>query len=285
MKAIPSGKPLGSWILSILGFVILVMVVSKPLLLALAVIPIITAARFLGTTKEVNRSLKYSGLLAVMVLGFNVLFVSQGALAIFSYTISLSVGDYLLDITLRITLESVVFGAVMAVRLVLVICYFSAVINAVLPEDIFSTGKGKLPLTVVLGIRLLPIIQRDARDSLEAQKARGIVGQGRRELLRKAKYILFPLMARAVERGSDLSSVLSIRGYGLRHRIEKERISVQVFPPIIAAVAGGTMAFLGMGSMTIYPSFTYEIVRGGELLIYLASLLLLLVPIISWRGE
>jgi energy-coupling factor transport system permease protein len=110
--------------------------------------------------------------------------------------------------TLDVTTEELRNGLYQALRLTAVGLAF-AVYALLLDHDRLLAAAGwarRSTLAVALATRLVPVLERDARDLRLALRGRGVE-------LRPAR-LLSPLLAGSLERGLNLAEAMEARGYG-----------------------------------------------------------------------
>lgn len=163
-----------------------------------------------GRTSRFRFSVILPLLAATMLL--NPLFSHRGATILF----------YLPDGN-PMTLESVVFGAAMAMMLSAVVLWFSCY-NSVMTSDKFLYLFGKiipaLSLVFSMTLRLVPRAKIQARAIIRAQKGLGMdVRDGTlMDKLRRSFNVLSALFSRMLENAADTADSMRARGYGLKGR-------------------------------------------------------------------
>jgi len=116
--------------------------------------------------------------------------------------------------TIRITLESLFFGLVIALRLAVVISAFAIMSLAISPEEIMSVmTKFKIPaksvFAVSLAARFVPTLAEDAETLTQVQKARGAKLKG----IRGKGPVLIPLLSNSLERSVGVAEAMEARGW------------------------------------------------------------------------
>jgi len=217
-------KPLGPWLYALTLYT-LVVLITDPLALLLAVVPVVLVAYALGTIPNTSRSVKYSVVLAVLIVLFNLLFVPKGSNILYHHILNLPIGTWVLSWDITLTLEALIYGIVMGARLILIIGLFAAVTSAIEPEDVFMYSGGKMPLIIAIGVRFIGLLEEDAARIVEAQRARGFLDSKRMDILRNTKNLMYPLLYRSLNRTDELSSVLQIRGYGTASQVKGQDAS------------------------------------------------------------
>ncbi|MBQ6267645.1 MAG: hypothetical protein IJK64_07735 [Clostridia bacterium] len=119
----------------------------------------------------------------------------------------------------RITLEAIVFGAVMGVVVITMLLWFRC-FSLVVTEDRFFCVLGKgfpyLSLLLLLILRFLPLLQQRLRAASEANRALG--AQQKPSRLRVAAAALSGTVSYTLEHAVDTADVMRARGFGLRGR-------------------------------------------------------------------
>jgi len=135
--------------------------------------------------------------------------------------------------TLDVTTEELRNGLFQALRLVAVGLAF-AVYALLLDHDRLLAAAGwarRSTLAVALATRLVPVLERDARELRVALR-------GRRVELGTMK-LLSPLLAGSLERGLNLAEAMEARGYGRAHATRAPRPSWTAldYAAVVASVA------------------------------------------------
>jgi energy-coupling factor transport system permease protein len=168
-------------------------------------------------------------------------------------------------IDLEVTLEEVVAGVTIGVRLFAVAVVVGAALAHMDADRLQAQVARVAPrsaLTIALAARLMPTLERDARAIVETARLRGVaLSEGRwPSRLRRAGPLALPLLGSSLERGLDVAEAMTARGYGSgpRTRLAEpghsrpERI-VLAIAIALAAVAATALA-LGLSRYTYYPT-------------------------------
>lgn len=124
---------------------------------------------------------------------------------------------------IRITLEALCYGAVMGVRLLVIISVFCLFMYIVHPDSIIGLLGGrsdKTALALGLSLRLFPLMRADFLRIAEVQRCRGVSFRERnwRKRVGKAIPVIKVLLLSSLERAFQLAESLQTRGYGLGKR-------------------------------------------------------------------
>lgn len=173
---------------------------------------------------------------------------------------------------LEVTVEEVVAGLAMGLRLFAVAVLLGAVLAHIDPDRLQAQVARVAPrsaLVCALAARLMPTLERDARAISETARLRGVaLAEGRwTARARHAAPLALPLLASSLERGLDVAEAMAARGYGSggASRVREapygraERI-VLAMGAALAALAVAALA-LGLGDYSYYP--TLDPVLGG----------------------
>jgi energy-coupling factor transport system permease protein len=120
---------------------------------------------------------------------------------------------------LSISLEGVVYGAVMALRLYVVVAAFTIVSLTVHPDEftqLLARFAYRSGLAVSLSTRFYPAVVRDASAIMDAQRSRGLdldTG-GRMARIRHRMPVIMPLFHSSLERAVGTAEAMEARGFG-----------------------------------------------------------------------
>lgn len=281
-------------LLWVTGIVILSLIIEHPLYLALlfvATLPLVAAAHI---WKEWANSLKMLLLLGVFIIFVNTLVVSQGAHVLIETPFTIpALGK------LNVTLEAIIFGLVMTVRLLTMVSAFAILNFTVNPDDLLlALIKMKLPYKSVLvtsmSTRFVPTVIEDMERLTDVQRTRGMeMDQGTFfQRIGKRSTILIPLLANSLDRTIQVAEAMESRGFGQGSgRTFYRSIRFSLFDIIsliviaIPFIAAAVLCASGYGSYQYYPSLdTISMNTNGILLtILLFLLLIVIVPLSSLK--
>ena len=168
-------------------------------------------------------------------------------------------------IDLEVTLEEVVAGLALGVRLFAVAVVVGAVLAHIDADRLQAQVARVAPrsaLTCALAARLMPTLERDARSIVETARLRGVgLSEGRwTARLRNAGPLALPLLGSSLERGLDVAEAMTARGYGSgpRTRVAEARHTTaeRATLGIGAALAAGALATIafGLAPYSYYPT-------------------------------
>ena len=220
-------------------------------------------------SKELRRALLLALGLALLVIAINPLVTSEGLTVLVR-------GGTFLGRRWDITLEAIAYGAVAALRVVVLVLAFALFSAVVDPDELLRLLRRvsyRSALTAALATRLVPVLARDASRMNEAARCRPHP-PGRAAVARSA-------LAGSLERAVELAAALETRGYAGARRPARvprpwSRHDVRVAVAAVAIVVLAVAAKLaGVGGFTPYPTTALE--AGPEELALVAGLVLLSV--------
>ena len=192
-----------------------------------------------------------------------------------------------------VTVEAIVFGTVMALRLLVVISIFTLLNLTIHPDDVMSALlKMKLPyksvLVTSLSTRFIPCLIEDMERITDVHRARGLeldAGCWFKKLKSRAA-ITIPLLANSLDRAVQVAEAMESRAFGTGQRrtfykeIKMTRMDAVTLVFGILLVAFGIFLRLwGYGDYQYYPALQ-AINFGSSEWFMLFILVLLLVAIL-----
>jgi energy-coupling factor transport system permease protein len=238
-----------------------------PLVLGATLAAVVGAGMAAGVGREIGRSLRLALPLALLVALINPLVYAGGETLLVR-------GGNVLGRRIDITLESLAYGALTGLRVVVIIAALGLLSAAVDPDELlrlFRRVSYRSALTASLANRLVPVLARDALRMSDAARCRP-EPPGRLTVARAA-------LSGALDRSVDVAAALEVRGYTLggrppRRRLPWSRHDLRVLAAavgILAVALAGALA--GVGGVDPYP--TLELGRGPAEWALSASILVL----------
>ena len=171
---------------------------------------------------------------------------------------------------LTVSLESLAYGAAMALRLAAVIWALALLSLTVDPDRVLGLLKGggsSSALVSALSLRMVPTAARDASSILDAQRSRGIARDSgsRRTVLKSRLPLIKNLVLTSLDRAVNLAEAMEARAYGTgrRTRFKTYRFAAGcylAFSVSLAVIALGTAgAVTGYTSVNYYPSINWNV--------------------------
>jgi energy-coupling factor transport system permease protein len=264
-----------------LAFAAAGLVFEHPLVLGALAAVLVASAAACGVARALATPLRLAVPLALSVLVVNAL-VSRGGL-----TVLVRLGELGPLGQVDVTLEAVVTGAVMGLRVmavVLAVGLFAAVVDPDGLLRLFRRVSFRSALTAVLATRLVPVLARDARRLDDARRCRaGDATPGRVAVLRA-------VATGALDRAVDVAATLEVRGYATRgpwpaaprEPWSRHDLAVAVAAAgVVALTAGARLA--GVASFAADPRLDIPL-GPGELVLVVALAALALAPLADRRG-
>jgi energy-coupling factor transport system permease protein len=259
----------------------------NPLALAVLVIAVLAAGAGAGVGPELRRALRTALIVALPIVLINVL-VSRDGLTVFARLGDLGPfgqGD--------LTVEALVFGAVVALKLTVLILVTTLASLAVDPDALLALLRRlsfRSALTASLTTRMVPLLAADAQRLAEAQRTRpDAVARGGRGRVT----LLAAVLGGSLDRAMDVAATLELRGYaastgGRRRSGDRARAWSRhdlAFTASAAAVLALALAGRLTGALAFdaYPELHMQLDL-GTLALCVALALAVLLPICDRRG-
>lgn len=268
------------------ALVVLTLAISHPLLLGAVLFSVVAAGAIVGALPSQRRALVVALPLGVMVLLVNVLVSHYGL------TVLLRLGEWPVVGRVDVTAESLAAGAVLALRVIVVILVGVLAAVAVDPDRLLMSARRWWPaaaLSSALALRVVPVLARDGARLADARRCRPDGVPGARDDRTARLLVVRAVTSSVLDRASDLAATLELRGHGLRHRATRvrqpwSRHDRTILVAALVVVAITVVALVtGAGQMTTDPRLALP---GGVLPWLLAALVPLatLVPLLDRTG-
>lgn len=260
------------------------LIVDHPLLLGALGLAVLAAAGAAGVGPELTRSARRAAIPMLLLTVLVNALVSRGGL-----TVIARLGDWGVLGQVDVTLEAVVNGLVLGLRLLVVSLACLLVVCTANPDELLHALRRISPrsaLTATLTTRLIPVLAEDARRLAEAQRCRPDGGargaRGRLAVLRAT-------VSGALERSLDVAAVLEMRGYGAAGTTRRVRPGFSRHDFAFAASGAGLLGLAllaqltGAGSFAAYPLLSMALTP-GTIVLALAVVAVALAPFADRRG-
>jgi energy-coupling factor transport system permease protein len=202
------------WVLALSAAVLML---YHPLVLALLLAAVLLAGVGAGVGRRLLRSMRTAAIVWLPIVLVNVL-VSRQGLTVFARLGSLGPfgeGD--------LTVEALVYGAVIALKVMLLILVTTLASLAVDPDETLRIVRRlsfRSALTTSLATRLIPVLAADAQRLAEAQRTRpGGAPRGPRGRVG----IVRAVVASSLDRAADVAATLEVRGFASARRAPRQR--------------------------------------------------------------
>jgi energy-coupling factor transport system permease protein len=209
-------------------------------------------------------------------------------------TVVLRLGDIGPLGQLDVTRESLVYGAILGLRALLVVLAGGVLLAAAVDVDellrTFRRISVRSALTAALAVRLVPVLGRDARRLADARRCRPDAGP--RPNAAERLQIVRAVATGALDRALDVAATLEVRGYATpaaAGRVRPRREPWSRHDLAFAASAGGMLALAagarlaGVAHFEAYPA-TLLSFGPRELLLAVALVVVALAPFADRRG-
>ena len=253
--------------LCLLGLAAIVIAFSTDHPLVLGAVAIGAVVLFMAAPGRPSRLFLLGGAISGITLAILNPFVSaEGDLILWR-------GPEIPIIDLEITLEEVVAGIAIGVRLFAVAVIIGALLAHMDADRLQAQVARVAPrsaLTCALAARLMPTLQRDARAIAETARLRGVAladGSWTRRARLSAPLAL-PLLGSSLARGLDVAEAMTARGYGAgaRTRIPESGYTRVERTVLVIAIAlcALAVAAIGLGAVgySYYPTLASPLASG-----------------------
>jgi energy-coupling factor transport system permease protein len=272
-SAVAASLYLGSFAVAAFSF-------SNPVVLAAAGAAVAVAGLAAGAGRALAASARWSAMLAVLIVAVNALASQRGD------TILVRGWDLPVLGQLDVSAEALAEGAVLSLRIAVVLCAFAVYSACVDPDRVLRLVRPfarHSALTATLIARLVPLAAADHARLREATALRGPAAApvGRGALVRK-------LVAGSLDRAVDVAAALELRGYargaprasdGPRPGRHSRRFALAGIAVLALTLAA---KLTGAGGFDAYPTVSTDL-GVGTLALALALPALALVPFVGTR--
>ena len=239
---------------------------------------ILTLIALQGSISEIKSTTKVFLPVILFITLLNTIFTHVGDTHIYIF------GSY------YVTFEALVYGVIMAVTFFLVTLTFIAYITYVSYQDmlyVFSKKYPNLSMIIIMSLRFVPLIQKRSNELLELSKLKNRnedlkFTEKTSELIQNLGLVVSWSLEEAMQSASSMKS----RGYNitkrtsyLRYDFNKIDVLLTVLILVTATISVYGL-YNGVGSIMIYPKFTFTFSQTPFNIYYFAYVVLLLPFII-----
>jgi energy-coupling factor transport system permease protein len=259
------------------------LLLDQPVVLLALLAGVLCAGAGSGVGRLLARSMRASAVVWVPIVLVNVLVSRQGL------TVFARLGDLGPFGQGDLTLEAVAFGAVIALKVMLLILITTLASLAVDPDEMLRILRRlsfRSALTASLATRMIPVLAADAQRLAEAQRTRPLGpppgARGRLALLRA-------VVGGSLDRAMDVAATLEVRGFATARRAPRlprpwSRHDLGFLASAVAIVALALVGRLGGAArFDAYPE-VHAPVGAGTIGLCLALLAAILLPFADRRG-
>lgn len=293
-----------------LALILAALSIEDPLVLAMLAGAIVCAGACAGVGGQLVRSLRTAMIVALPIVAVNVL-VSRDGLTVF-----MRLGDLGPFGQGNLTLEALVYGLVIALKVALIMLATTLGSLAVDPDELLR-GVRRLSfrsaLTASLATRMIPVLAGDARRLAEAQRTRpdalrlrartrgalwrrsttdgrsSTNGPSSRSHTRARARLLSAIVGSSLDRAMDMAATLELRGFASARRAQRRVIPWSRHDVAFAASAVSLAALaLGARLAAVAAFDVYPQIKTGSMLevLVLGTVLsaAMLLPFLDRRG-
>lgn len=197
----------------IAALILAIALFDHPAVLVAELAIVLLAAAGARSAGDLRRSVLAAVVIALPIVLVNALVSRHGV------TVIARLGDLPLLGRADVTLEAVVYGGVLALRVLALLLLLRLYSVAIDPDEVlrlFRRVSFRSALTATLATRMVPMLTRDARRLADAQRCRaGAPGRPSRIALVRAT------TSGALDRAIDVAAALEVRGYGVARRVPR----------------------------------------------------------------
>ncbi len=260
------------------AIVVAALLLASPVVLVTLLVVVLGGAQLAGVREEVIRALRWALPFALVFALLNPLWSHDGL------TVVARLGEVGPFGEVDVTLESIVYGLVIGLQIVVVLLATRLMSLCVDADELLRSSRRvsfHSALTAALATRMVPILAADSRRLAEAQRARG------RSPQRLA--IVGAVVGGALDRSLDVAATLEVRGYGSTRRAPRYRRPWSRHDLAFAASAAAIALLAlfahlaGVASFEPYP--TIQVALGAPAALLCAALTVVaLLPFADRRG-
>ncbi len=202
-------------ILWVFGVLFGSIIINDPILLLLLFLSTIPFAILGKITKEWFSFVRLALWLSLIIIIINMLASQHGS------TILYSISGLPLFGTIKITLESLLFGIAMSLRLLSTLSAFAIITLTINPDDLLQTilllkFPYRTVFTTTIAIRFIPCILMDLETLQDSIRSRGyqIKKKGFAGRIKQRAALLPPLLSNSLERSIQSAEAMESRGFG-----------------------------------------------------------------------
>jgi energy-coupling factor transport system permease protein len=259
------------------------LVLYHPLGLAVLALAVLGAGWGAGVGRELARALRTALLVGLPIVAINVLVTREGL------TVFARLGDLGPFGQGDLTVEALVYGAVIALKITVLVLVGALASLAIDPDALLRICRRlsfRSALTASLAVRMIPVLAADAHRLAEAQRTRpGGAPRGARGRV----VLLGAMLAGSLDRAMDVAATLELRGFAAAPRAPRLQWPWSRHDLAFAVSAAAVLALAlfgrlgGAASFTAYP-LVHAPVGPGLLALCAALLLAVLLPFCDRRG-
>jgi energy-coupling factor transport system permease protein len=258
---------------------------ESPLVLGALVLGVLGAGVGAGLGRELARTLRTVLIVAIPIVLVNVLVYHEG------FTVFVRLGDLGPFGQGDLTVEALVYGAVIALKVGLLMIVTTLASLAIDPDEllaIFRRRSFRSALTASLATRMIGVLSADSQRLAEAQRTRpGGGANGARARVR----LLSAIVGSSLDRSMDVAATLELRGFaaGGRASGRAQRPPFSRHDRAFAVSTAGVLVLALLGRLAGFAPFdAYPLVSmplsGATFVLCIALPAAVLLPLVDRRG-
>jgi energy-coupling factor transport system permease protein len=258
---------------------------QSPLVLSALLLAVLGAGAGAGLGRVLARTSRTVLIVAIPIVLVNVLVYHEG------FTVFARLGDLGPFGQGDLTVEALVYGAVIALKVGLLMLITTLASLAIDPDELLAVLRGRSfrsALTASLATRMIGVLSADSQRLAEAQRTRpGGGASGARARVR----LLSAIVGSSLDRSMDVAATLELRGFAVaerargsaRHRSfsRHDRAFALSAASVLVLALSGRLA--GIASFNPYPQVSMSF-SGATFLLCLALFAAVLLPLADRRG-
>jgi energy-coupling factor transport system permease protein len=266
-----------------LALILAALCIDHPLVLGALALAILLAGACADVGRQLARSLRTALIVALPIVVVNVLVARDGL------TVFFRLGDLGPFGQGNLTVEALVYGGVIALKVTILMLATTLASLAVDPDDLLRVVRRlsfRSALTASLATRMIPVLAGDAQRLAEAQRTRP---EAPRALARRRVRLLSAIVGSSLDRAMDVAATLELRGFATARRAPRRRLPWSrhdlAFAISAALVAGLALAgrLMGGAVFSAYPQLSAGPIFEALLLSALLGIAVLF-PLAARRG-
>lgn len=265
--------------------------VSNPILLTGFMITVILSLLVAKSINNWLRSLKIYLLMITMLIVINLIINNMGATVLWTGPIIPILGR------ISISLETMVFGLIMGLRLLIVFSVFILYNRAMDPDkalSIFAKVFPKSALLIALTTKTIPYMSQQLQRVAEIQQCRGVQYHtgSYMDRIKNRLPLIKVLLLSSLEDSFNIGESIQARAYGSGPRSSYYTLTYNIRDIIVLLCSAAAFIILlwsmfkGWSTMEFYPKIGPMVTSSEQLIIIITIISLMVLPVVmAWGWE